>query len=283
MNRKLVLSVLIAAVILSACSLTSPQPAMEEVVPTEPPPLPPTVTPLPPTPTPEPTPIPPTPTPEPTQIPPTPEPVEEAEAVEEEAAAEVVEEEAAESSSPALGRRLYATDFYDGWPTIEGDEGSIKPAVGGYLMEMQKHWALWSYTTTLDLDAFYAEIIVSPLSCPAGRTAYGILFQYQDEERFRYFIMSCEGEYFVVDRNLPGGSVLLSGTVPGNVDPTTGKHSLGVLVSSDSLQAFINGQSVGTASLEDYEPLSGDIGLFAESGDQEFSVLYERLEVYEAD
>lgn len=198
--------------------------------------------------------------------------------VEEEA---VVEEEAA--AGPVLGRRLYSTDFREGWPTIKGNGNSIKPATGGYLMEMNKQWALWSYTTALDLETFYAEIIVSPLSCPAGRTAYGMLFHYRDEERLRYFVISCEGEYFIVDRNLPGGGELLSGNLPDNVDPTTGKHTLGLLVTSDAIQAYVNGQALGTASLEDFEPLSGDIGIFAESGDQDFSVLYERLEVYEAD
>ncbi len=280
MKSKVVLTVIIAALVLSACGLASPQPAVEAVMPTDPPP-PPTATPIPPTATPEPTPIPPTPTLEPTPIPPTPEPVEEVEAA---AEAAPVEEVVAEASAPALGRRLYATDFREGWPKIEGDGGTIKATSDGYLMEMQKQWALWSYTTTLDLDAsFYAETIVSPLSCPAGRTAYGIMFQYQDSKRFRYFVVSCEGEFFIVDRNLPGGGELLSGSVPESMDPTTGKHSLGVLVTADSIQAFINGQSVGTASLEGFDPLSGDIGVFAESGDQEFSVLFERLEVYEAE
>jgi hypothetical protein len=280
MKSKVVLAIIVATFILSACGLASPQPAVEAVVPTDAPPLP-TATPIPPTPTPEPTPIPPTPTLEPTPIPPTPEPVEEVAAAEEAAPAEAAVEEAA---APALGRRLYATDFREGWPKIDEDGGTIKATSDGYLMEMQKQWALWSYTTTLDLDtSFYAETIVAPLSCPAGRTAYGIMFQYQDSKRFRYFVMSCEGEFFVVDRNLPGGAELLSGSVPEGVDPTTGKHSLGVLVSSDSIQAFINGQSVGVASLEGFDPLSGDIGIFAESGDQEFSVLFERLEVYEAD
>lgn len=301
MKTRFVLTVLLAVAALTACSLAPEQPVQQEVVSTDAPPAAPTATPIPPTPTLEPTAIPPTPTLEPTPIPPTPEPVEEAaesEGAKEDAAEttdEAVEEateEAAQpeaeavevaSGSPALGRRLYATDFREGWPELEYDEGSLKPAPGGYLMEMQKQFGLWSFTTTLDLEVFYAEVIVSPQSCPAGRTAYGLLFQYQDDSHLRYFVVTCDGEFHVVDRNLPGGSVLLTGQVPDNVDPTTGSHSLGVLVSTDAIQAFINGQSVGAASIEELDPMTGDIGIFAESGDLEFSVLFERLEVYEAD
>jgi hypothetical protein len=176
------------------------------------------------------------------------------------------------------GDKTYETDFMIGWPDLPTERGTVTSTTDGYLFEVDSNWALWTFTTQASVAEFYAEVSVVPRTCPAGDSAYGLMFHYVNGDKFRFFSITCGGDYLLFDRNLPAGTVLASGELPAEIDPGTGNHTLGVKVLDGVIIAYVDGTEIARAEVE--ETPEGDLGLYAQTEADAISILFTRLRAY---
>lgn len=194
-------------------------------------------------------------------------------------------EESADGADTAMttGDLLYETTFEEGWLAVtsgDDDNGASAPVPGGYQFTIDRNWDHWTYTSQMAVGAFAARVEVEARTCPRGRGGYGILFHYQDDSNFRYLLVTCSGDYQLIERDLPRDSVTLaSGDLPASIDTGIGVHTLAVRVQANQVEAFVDGQLIATADLPDMP--AGDIGLIVDTDDLPLDVLYTRMEIFE--
>jgi len=194
-------------------------------------------------------------------------------------------EEPADSGSTTMttGDLLYETHFAEGWLEVtsgDDDNGVSRPVPGGYQFTIDRDWDHWTYTSQMAVGAFATQVEVETKTCPRGRGGYGIVFHYQDDSNFRYLLVTCSGDYQIIERDLPRDPVTLaSGSLPESIDTGIGVHTLGVRVQDNQVEAFVDGELIATADISDM-PV-GDIGLIVDTDDQPLDILYTSMEIYE--
>ncbi len=193
------------------------------------------------------------------------------------------------SVTPALtyGTPIYETTFRTGWPDLTSNNpsgavvGRSLVVDGGYQFEVGKDWAHWARTTRVSASSLYVEVMAMPITCPAGQGGYGLMLHYVNNNQYRYFVITCNGSYLLLERNLPETTILASGRLPESINPTTGSHTIGVQAIDNTLSAFVDGIWVATATVTDMP--AGDIGAYVEADLDVITVVFSHLAAYETE
>ncbi len=181
-----------------------------------------------------------------------------------------------------LGFQLYSTDFRLGWPQIEDEMYSFTPQEYGLLVGVTGVGA-WFYTSVIkDTERFYAQVDVTPLSCPE-LAGYGLQFRVQDDANFYTYTVYCNGTYSVLaqeDGVWRGG--ISSGPLPNAslpADTNTGQR-LALAGDGPNFTLFYNGYVV--AQFRDDGFPDGDVGIYidASRSQERLEVLYQHMEVW---
>lgn len=188
--------------------------------------------------------------------------------------------------APEFGDEIYSTDFRTGWVEVtSADQGTIRgratPTDQGLLFEVEPSWGLWVYTQQDDVSTFYAEVTAAPRDCPPGSSAYGLMFQFRDNDNFRAFAVTCSGDYRLYDFSDTGDVTLAMGELPGGIDTSTGEHTLGVMAQGNRLTVYVDNRQVDAVQVDDMP--AGDVGPFVDTFGEGIAVTYRRLAVYEPD
>jgi hypothetical protein len=163
---------------------------------------------------------------------------------------------------------------------MDNGDSSIMP--GGYQINANRY-ALWVYTTRVRSDSFYAEAVATPILCPAGQGAYGLLFHFQDDDHFRSLVITCSGRYSLLERTGPNNTASLSeGTLPPDINPGTGEHIISVRALGSTLNLYVDYLPLDTIENITEMP-SGDIGLYVQTIDSPTSVIFSRLSIFAAE
>lgn len=183
---------------------------------------------------------------------------------------------------PVFGEVLYETSFRSGWPDLSTDHSTSGPAEDVYRFDVEKDWAHWVFTSQAQVGEFYAELVAAPVTCGANDNAYGMIFQYVDIDAFRYFIVTCGGDYALGERNGTRNRNLVTGTLSeGIADLATGEHTIGVWARGTTVSGYVDGVLADSTTFE--EMPKGDIGPYAETTDETGIIVdFLRLTVYAA-
>lgn len=184
-----------------------------------------------------------------------------------------------EAAPPLVGAVVYETDFSSGWPEINSEIGNESMVEGGYQIDTQQ--AMWTYTTRMSMTAFYAEITASAQECPENTGAFGLAFNYINDEDLKAFVVTCSGSWQVFEkRSASVAQTIAEGGIPFDIDPSS-ELSVGVLGDGATFELFVNNVSVGTVEID--EAPAGDFGPYAQTVTDErpISVLFSSLTVYE--
>ncbi|GAB4478418.1 MAG: hypothetical protein Kow00124_22840 [Anaerolineae bacterium] len=188
---------------------------------------------------------------------------------------------AGDPGAPPRGALIYESDLRTGWPVIDTDFGTGNMIPTGYqiIVEHEEPWALWVYTTLVRESEFYAEVTVTPNECPTGQGAYGLLFHYESEARFRFFVVACSGGFTLFERSAPGSTTtLVSGVLPAGSSPATGDHVLGVRSQGGVVTLYYDSVELGKISVADMP--AGDIGPYIQTSEGRMAATFSRLAVY---
>jgi len=183
-----------------------------------------------------------------------------------------------EANPAEVGSLLYETSFGSGWPEIDTGTGESAPVSGGY--QIQTTQALWTFTTRATASSYYAEVTATAATCPEQDGAYGILFHYVSDEDFRAFVIRCDGEWRLFQKNSPRlASAIASGTLPSNIDPLAEDIRVGVLSQNNVLTLYVDDIPVGTVNVESTP--EGDVGPYVQTDADSITVVFSRLAVFE--
>ena len=177
-----------------------------------------------------------------------------------------------------FGAKLYATDFNAGWPDLTTQNGSLTASSRGYTLDQEASWAQWTYTTVVDRGQFYASVDVTTDTCPSGDGRFGLLFHYTSSSQFRYFAITCDGQYILFERNLPSGNVLAEGEIPENILGEGSPYELAVRVVDTTIYVYLNGAELDSYAVE--EVVTGDLGIYVESTNAPMTITFSTLNVY---
>lgn len=182
-------------------------------------------------------------------------------------------------AGPTYGALLYLTDFATGWVEVtSGERGRSRPVTSGYEVAVGNHWGHYVYTSRVAEASFYAEVDVTPAICPPSRSGYGLMFHFRGNEQFRAFLITCEGSYIVLDYDQGAMRALASGTLPQDIAPSAGSHTLGVQALNSRLTFYVDGAQVAQVEVE--EMPTGDVGLYVRAEEEAITVIYTRLAVF---
>lgn len=189
---------------------------------------------------------------------------------------------AAPSPNPApRGSIIYQSNFPEGsWYTTDEPEVRGQHVAEGYQLEVFS-WSAWVFSSRVNRSEFYAELTVQPQQCPGGQAGYALLFQRQDQQTFRWFMVRCSGEFFLHQQAGSGqGITLHEGRLPEGHDPATGEHRLGLLAQDNTLALYFD--DIRLTAIGVNEMPQGDVGIYGEAGDTgPLRVVFTNLTVYE--
>ena len=181
-------------------------------------------------------------------------------------------------TQPVYGEALYETSFKSGWPDISTDHGSSSVVDGAYRFEVGADWAHWVFTSQATQSVFYAELTAQPVACLAGDDAYGLIFQYESSSSFRFFAVTCDNQYILGERAGTRNRAVVSGSLPEGSNMAEGEHIIAVWAHDSTISGYADGSFVDSATFETMP--AGDIGPYAETGDDSITVDFSRLVVY---
>jgi hypothetical protein len=167
-----------------------------------------------------------------------------------------------------------------GWPEISTERGSSRLVDGVYRVEVGPDWAHWVFTTQAVASEFYAEVVATPETCPPSGTTYGIIFQYEDTNAFRFFVVTCDNQYVLGERAGTRNRTIVSGPVPNAGNIAQGEHTVSVWARGSAISGYVDGQFADSATFETMP--RGDIGPYVETGEEAAVIEFSRLAVYES-
>jgi hypothetical protein len=175
---------------------------------------------------------------------------------------------------------IYSADFYQGWPTIEDVDASLRPEAGQYIFEIRRSALRYISTTRGDQSNYYAQVEITPQTCPIGG-GYGLLFHYQDANNYYALTIFCSGTVTVYSRSEGqlSSAPLLETSVPAGLDPASSQmRTIGVISDDSSFTILVDNLTLGAFSSELLT--SGDIALYAASqGGSPLVVAFDNLVV----
>ncbi len=178
------------------------------------------------------------------------------------------------------GKLLYDTDFLTGWQAMQTGHATSGFMAQGMRVSVDPNWGFWTPTTDHHQAEFYAEITATVEQCRNPESVYGMIFHFRNNDTFQRFVVSCGGAYMLINRALPAdATTIASGKLPGNIDTSTGDHTLGLRVKSNVATMYVDGRRLGTARL-DAEPM-GEFGPYVESGNSATVIIYNHLTIYQ--
>lgn len=179
------------------------------------------------------------------------------------------------------GALIYQTDFAVGWPeVVSGEQGRSAPADGGYRFDIGPRWGHYVYTAAVTEGALYARVQANALACPAGDSGYGLMFHLLSADQFRYAVITCDGGYIVRELGQGATRTLASGTLPAGIDPAAGLHTIGVHALDNLVTLYVDDVRVAQVELADIP--AGEVGPYVKTEAEGVSILFTRLEVYQA-
>ena len=182
-------------------------------------------------------------------------------------------------TSPIYGDAIYETTFRSGWPPVTTDYGSSIQVDGGYQIEVVPDGAHWVFTSQANESVFYAELTAKPVSCPVSGGSYGIIFQYENTNAFRFFMVTCDNQYVLGERAGTRNRTITSGSLPDNSNMAQGEHTIGVWARETTISGYVDGQLADSTTFETMP--AGDIGPYVETGEDAATIDFTRLAVYE--
>lgn len=180
------------------------------------------------------------------------------------------------------GNLIYQSALVSGWPDFTTEKGTGTTTSAGFEMSLESDplWGNWIYSSTIEAAEFYSELTLSFIDCAASLNAGGLLFHYTSPESYRYFIISCDGDFFVMERTGTNStSRLLSGSLPNTLEIFTGAHTMAVLANDDTLTFFIDSLQIG--KIEASTTIEGDIGMYIQTEGGKTALIFSNLAVYE--
>jgi hypothetical protein len=192
---------------------------------------------------------------------------------------------AAAAPDPApRGPSVYVSDFKQGWWEHEANNVKTEHTAEGYGITVGNGPnGGWSFTTQVERADFYAEVTTEPLECPSANGAYGLLFHYQDDTHFHFFIIWCNGKYSLMERTAATtAAVLIEGDLPASIDPASGEHRIGILAQDSTLAMYVDDIRLGAIGVPTMP--AGDIGPYVQTlGRETVSILFTRITIYETE
>ena len=180
------------------------------------------------------------------------------------------------------GASVFESDFRQGWWEHEENDVKTTHANSGYEISVGNGPnGGWSFTTQTQRAEFYAEVSAEALECPSTNGAYGLIFHYQDDSHFRFFILWCNGKYSLMERTATTtAAVLIEGVLPASIDPATGVHRIGVLALNTTLALYVDDLRIGAIGVPTMP--SGDVGPYVQTLSREtIAVRFTRLTVFQ--
>jgi hypothetical protein len=158
---------------------------------------------------------------------------------------------------------LFETNFVRGWPEI--NEGGVLQQIidEGYRMAVNGFNGTWRFSTQVDADRYYAQLALTPASCPAEGGSYGLIFHAVDTGSFYVYILNCTGKFAVFQWE--GGSwakTLISQDLPASLwdDDPLQERTFGVKIEGSSFTLYLDDEEI--AALNDDAYAGGDVGIY---------------------
>jgi hypothetical protein len=180
---------------------------------------------------------------------------------------------------------LYSDDFVtrkeSKWYTFSDDNATKFYKDGKYNILLKKNgWSTWSFAG-LNLQDFVLEIDASQEGGPDDND-YGVVTRYGDADNFSLFLISGDG-YSSYLRKENGSWVVPSNWTRSEAIKTgNASNKIKVIANGEELEFYVNDALLGR--FEDENPVSGDVGLWAESFDEgNVHVSFDNLTLYALD
>lgn len=181
----------------------------------------------------------------------------------------------------ALDSRIFFTDFYQGWPTIDDATAKISIKGGKYAFEVGPFDARFIATTTVNSSDIYTRVEVTPDKCPEG-AGYGLLFRQANNQNYYTLNIFCSNAFSVVARvdGSTVGGIFADGPLPAGLNASSpGPHKLGVMSRGNTHTIYFDEQVLGEFENTVHE--KGDVALQAFSqSDGILQVAFDNWEVW---
>jgi hypothetical protein len=167
-------------------------------------------------------------------------------------------------SAPALYRDSFGNSD-SGWCEDSDDTSALSYSSGKYVFEVSDtEWFVWCNPEE-NFDDIHLEVIAEN---PGGTsdTVFGLMCHYQSaSDDFYYVGITSAGDYTIRLYQAGEDDILAEGTsddIPADADT----YTLGMDCAGGQIALYVNGTQIDSASDSTYS--SGDIGLFAWTGDE---------------
>jgi hypothetical protein len=190
----------------------------------------------------------------------------------------------AASGSPPVPVRnvIFEDDFSEPgqWEVGEDDLQRIAVADGqlSLALKVSDRFSILFNTRRRARD-FFASVTGATAAC-LFRDRYGLLFRVLDASNYYQFDVDCDGRYRLA--KLVGGTLapLRDWTPHPAIRPGGAVNELGVRAAGNTLEVFVNGQSL--SSVNDSTYTEGAFGLYAGSGlSSAYTATFDNLRVWE--
>lgn len=173
------------------------------------------------------------------------------------------------AASNQAGDLLYSDDFVtrkeSKWYTFSDDNATKFYKDGKYNILLKKNgWSAWSFAG-LNVQDFVLEVDASQERGPDDND-YGVVTRYGDADNFSLFLISGDG-YSSYLRKENGSWVVPSNWTRSEAIRTgNASNRIKVIANGEELEFYVNDALLGR--FVDENPVSGDVGLWAESFDE---------------
>lgn len=182
------------------------------------------------------------------------------------------------TEAPGPVSEVVYDSIFVGWPPTSTSNATTSSVATGYQIEVQPNWEFWATDTSQPtVEGFTAEMTVEAKLCPASDSAYGFYFQRLRDNRFAYFIISCDGTYTMVDQTSAAPIPLASGDLPEGIDPSTGTHFFSARAFDNEITVSVDGTEVVTVPVDSIA--AGAIGPYVNTGLARVQIVYRGLTI----
>jgi len=159
-------------------------------------------------------------------------------------------------------------DFSDEsvWPEHHGEDGEMYYKNGEYHILARETGGLVFHVERPEVYSdFTLKVDTRQVGGP-DNNAYGLLFRYQDRDRFYMFLISGDGGYLIAKQLPQGGVILQEWTVSPYINKDASINHLKVMAQGPRMAMFINDEHIATVT--DDSLAKGQIGLIVGALDE---------------